>query len=99
MAAEAQHRAEETGAARKSDAAYQADILRKREPTSLNAGGTGTVRTVSQVHAAARGLLQARRASTPNLRSFFTVWIDRFTRWKCTRATAACLGWRSISPS
>jgi nucleoredoxin len=35
----------------------------------------------------------------PNLRSFFTAWIDRFTRWKCTRATATCLGWRSISPS
>jgi len=43
MAAEAQHRAEEAEAARRSDATYQADILRKRKPTSLNAGGTAAI--------------------------------------------------------
>ena len=45
LAAEAQHRAEQAEAARKSDTAYQAEILRRRtaKPTSINAGSTAAV--------------------------------------------------------
>lgn len=45
IAAEAQHRADQAEAARRSDAAYQADVLRKRtaRPTNLNAGATATI--------------------------------------------------------
>jgi nucleoredoxin len=45
MAAEAQHRAAQAEAVRKSDAAYQADLLKKRTGKSpnLNMGGTGAI--------------------------------------------------------
>jgi nucleoredoxin len=45
LAEEAQHRAEQAEAARKSDAAYQAEILRRRtaKPMSINAGSTAAV--------------------------------------------------------
>lgn len=45
MAAEAEHHAEIANAARKNDAAYQAEIIRKRmaKPTTLNAGSTEAV--------------------------------------------------------
>ena len=45
IAAEALHRADQAEAARKSDAAYQADVLRKRtdKPTNLNAGGVAAI--------------------------------------------------------
>jgi len=45
MAAEEQHRAEQAEAARKSDAAFQAQVLRQRtaKPTNLNAGSTAAV--------------------------------------------------------
>jgi nucleoredoxin len=45
MAVEAQHRAEQAAAVRKSDAAYQADLLKKRTGKSpnLNMGGAGAI--------------------------------------------------------
>jgi nucleoredoxin len=45
IAAEAQHRAVQTDAARKLDAAYQADVIRKRtaKQTNLNTGGTAAI--------------------------------------------------------
>ena len=45
IAAEAEHRAAQVEAARKSEAAYQADVLRKRtaKPTNLNTGGTAAI--------------------------------------------------------
>jgi nucleoredoxin len=45
MENQAQHRAEQAAVARKSDAAYQAELIRKRtaKPTNLNTGGTAAI--------------------------------------------------------